>query len=513
MIYSSKLVVFYVIKGSVLSNLPTTTVQDPQPLLSALPSAVCLTASEMADLLHKSLRAMKLDEEEPLTLPDSPRFRVYDQNSLSILGRLLNPDCQSMARMIEYMPTAWRVYDRVRGIALSKDRFQFIFQREEDLETVLKDRPWSYNHWAMALERWTDSLPENFLYSMELWICIRNIPAVFFTTDTMFKLASEVGKVEEIAYDPKVSHTKDYIRALITFNTDNPVKASRRLNMPKGEGSVLIEFEYEKIHKRCFHCLRLTHEKIRCPLLRKDYRASNMLPTVQEGPQTSLQIVKTTGVSSVTPEVGPPGFTIMFPELSDQDRRSAMVYVSHADETERNARIQRVRHAIDDSAKTPPVILTKISHDLDKGKGHVFSYPDISSRLQWPATKKLQSTSSAPLVSLESEGEAESSSVSLPVVLPPSDITTGFQVGTSSMDPTTGNIKGGKKARRRPPSWKRKTQGRVAGTTSNSAQKGDSYKENGTKRKSDTSTPSSLERSTKKQEFSVASGLKPLLFQ
>ena len=111
---------------------------------------------------------MKLDEEEPLTLPDSPRFRVYDQNSLSILGRLLNPDCQSMARMIEYMPTAWRVYDRVRGIALSKDRFQFIFQREEDLETVLKDRPWSYNHWAMALERWTDSPPENFLYSMEL---------------------------------------------------------------------------------------------------------------------------------------------------------------------------------------------------------------------------------------------------------------------------------------------------------------------------------------------------------
>ncbi|KAG5401599.1 hypothetical protein IGI04_016206, partial [Brassica rapa subsp. trilocularis] len=191
----------------------------------------------------------------------------------------------------------------------------------------------------------------------------------------------------------------------------------------------------------------------------------------------------TTGVSSVTLEVGPPGFPIMFPELSDQERRSAMVYVSHADETERNARIQRVRHTIDDSAKTPPVILTKISHDLDKGKGHVFSYPDISSRLQWPTSKKLQSTSSAPLVSLESEGEAESSSASLPVVLPPFDVTTGFQLGTSSMDPTTGNIKGGKKARRRPPSWKQKTQGRVAGTASNSAQKGDSYKENGTKRK------------------------------
>ncbi|KAF2531235.1 hypothetical protein F2Q70_00033066 [Brassica cretica] len=73
----------------------------------------------MEDSLQLSLKSMKLvDDEEPLTLPDSPRFRVFDENSTSLLGR--------------------------------------------------------------------------------------HIPTKFFTTDTMFKLASEVGKVEEIAYDPKV---------------------------------------------------------------------------------------------------------------------------------------------------------------------------------------------------------------------------------------------------------------------------------------------------------------------
>lgn len=96
---------------------------------------------------------MTLDEEEePLVLPDSPTFRVFDENSLSLLGRLLNPDCQSMTRMINYMPTAWHLIGRVRGIALSRDKFQFIFSREEDLQTVLNDRPWSYNHWTMVLE-------------------------------------------------------------------------------------------------------------------------------------------------------------------------------------------------------------------------------------------------------------------------------------------------------------------------------------------------------------------------
>lgn len=102
--------------------------------------AVSLTMAAMADFLHKAIRAMSIEEdEEPLTLPDEPRFRVFDENETSLLGRLLNPDCQSMARMIEYMPTVWRVYDRVRGIALSRDRFQFVFKREEDLQTVLKD--------------------------------------------------------------------------------------------------------------------------------------------------------------------------------------------------------------------------------------------------------------------------------------------------------------------------------------------------------------------------------------
>lgn len=509
MIYSSQLIDFCVIKGLVVSIFLNLSVQGPPPPLPTPLSAVCLTASDMADLLHKSLRAMKLDEEEPLTLPDSPRFRVYDENSLSILGRLLNPDCQSMSRMIDYRPTAWRVYDRVRGIALSRDRFQFVFQREEDLETVLKDRPWSYNHWAMVLERWTDSPSEDFLQSMNLWIRIRHIPAVFFKIDTMYKLASEVGKVVEIAYDPKVSHTKEYIRALISFNTENPAKESRRLNLPK-DGSVAIEFEYEKIHKRCFHCLRLTHEKICCPMLKKDVRSSKVMNNAREEARPSSQPDKHTGMPVPGSELEPPGFPAMFPELSEQDRRSAMVYVSHADETKCNARIQRVRQAITDAANAPPVFLTKITPDLDKGKGHVFDYPDISSRLQWPAPKKLQLSTSAPLALLGNESETESSNVSLPALLPPFDITTGFQLGTSSKDPTAGDGKSGKRARRRPPSWKRKMQVRTAGTSNNSTQNEGNNRENGTKRKSDLSAPSTSERSTKKQEILVASGLKPL---
>lgn len=59
-------------------------------------------------------------------------------------------------------------------------------------------QPLGYGTGALDLES-TRGFP------MELWIRIRHIPVIFFTTGTMDTLASEVCHVEEIAYDPKVS--------------------------------------------------------------------------------------------------------------------------------------------------------------------------------------------------------------------------------------------------------------------------------------------------------------------
>ncbi|KAG2331652.1 hypothetical protein Bca52824_002832 [Brassica carinata] len=370
----------------------------------------------MADMLHKAIQSMSLEEEEPLTLPDSPRFRVYDENETSLLGRLLNPDCQSMERMIDYMPTAWRVYGRVRGIALSRDRFQFVFQREEDLQTVLDDRPWSYNHWAMVIDRWTANPPENFLQSMELWIRIRHIPVNLFTTDTMFALAKEIGKVEEIAYDPKVSHTKDYIRAKITFNT------------------VTIAYEYEKIHKRCFHCLRLTHEKIRCPMLRKGGANSKI---VSPDPK-ALSLVP---VASEKLD-GPPGFPVLFPELSKEDRKMALLYISHSNETERKARIQRVQQGIEESKEESSIRLMKITKDLDRGKGHVFSYQE---QTEDNLRDEPLSQRSKPRLSFGDKEELARTCES-----------GGFRLGPSSEGRVSGIQGMSKASRRRPSSWKRK---------------------------------------------------------
>lgn len=467
-----------------------------------------LLSSHMADSLQLSLKAMKLvEEEEPLTLPDSPRFRVFDENSKSLLGKLMNPDCQSMAKMIDYMSTAWRVYGRVRGIALSRDRFQFIFQREEDLQTVLNDRPWSYNHWALALERWTEDPPADFLRFMKIWIRIKYIPVNFFTTDTMFKLASEVGKVEEIAYDPKISHTKDYVRALITFDTENPARATRKLTVKKDGTTVTIEFEYERIHKRCFHCLRITHEKIRCPMLRRG--ANPRVPSSAE-PENKAQDIEERVESSQknSPLEGPPGFPSLFPELPPQEQRAAMLYISHADTTERQARIMRVRQAISDQGQSHVATLTKLTANLDKGKGHVYSYPEDSQPVK--QAKHTRQALSMP----NPQGEVSDSALSGVVGFPGTAVTTGFQIGLSSTTPSSGDSCAPKHQRRRPPSWKRKAQASKQPLSSNLASEATTTPlETGGKRKPDASAMSPAKKLSTPKTTSVASSLKPLLPQ
>ncbi|KAH0928925.1 hypothetical protein HID58_014652 [Brassica napus] len=128
---------------------------------------------------------------------------------------------------------------------------------------------------------------------------------------------------------------------------------------------------------------------------------------------------------------GPPGFPPMFPELSQQDQKMAMLYISHADETERMARIERVKQGIVESQANSSAMITKITRDLDKGKGHVYSFPE-------PAEKRHQATparlgsSTTHYETLESDAESGSSAFHGPVFSAPAMASAGFHLGPSS---------------------------------------------------------------------------------
>lgn len=225
----------------------------------------------MDDNLVGVMKGMSLDGEDVLiVLPDDDDYSSVERSSRSLLGRLLNPACQNMARMLRTMPKIWKVYDRVRGIALTKTNFQFIFELETDLQMVLKHGFWTSDDWGMAMERWVESPLRNFLQTAAMWIRIFNIPVNYFTIKTIDSVAGAVGYVKDIEWDPEKPLLNDYVRVLVIIDLNLPFRDKKCITLPKNGESAIVDVEYERVRKKCFHCFGLSHEKQACPLLKNN---------------------------------------------------------------------------------------------------------------------------------------------------------------------------------------------------------------------------------------------------
>lgn len=75
--------------------------------------------------LSQALLDMSLEEDTPIDLQEGGEFIAMVQSANGLIGLLLNRDCQNMARMLQTMPKIWKIYERVRGIALTRESFQF----------------------------------------------------------------------------------------------------------------------------------------------------------------------------------------------------------------------------------------------------------------------------------------------------------------------------------------------------------------------------------------------------
>ncbi|CAL9234112.1 unnamed protein product, partial [Arabidopsis halleri] len=310
----------------------------------------------MSSSIDKILMELSLeDEDEPFNLPDLPQFSSTVVNSLSLIGRLLNPDSQKVSDIVFNMPRKWQINDRVRGVALSKERFQFIFKYEHDLEEIFKKGVHTYNQWALAIDKWIETPPPDYLQFIPIWVI-------------------------EVDFDTTKPQNMDYVRVRINFDVSKPLRRSKVVNLPSG-GSVSILYDYERIQKRCFFCQRLTHEQDNCPLfIRKSQgleETRNQLSDQEKKPLSPffkssdpLYGVLSEDQVGVDPITGKQRISI---EVIDGMRQ----YLLLSSDTDLLIRKAKVQSVISDLEKDPHAHFSlsrhappsKISSGLDKGKG------------------------------------------------------------------------------------------------------------------------------------------------
>lgn len=427
--------------------------------------------------MDRALMEMSLEEvDEPFNMPDLPEFSSCERNELSLVGRVLNPACQSMKNLIRNMPRKWQKIGRVRGIALSEERFQFIFNSEHDLKEVLDKGVHTFNEWALAVDRWYENPPDDYLRFIPMWVQIWNLPINFYTAKAITALGELIGQVKEVAFDPKEPQVQGFVRVKVLFDVSRPLRRSKEINLPNG-GKVIVRFQYERVQKRCYECQRLTHENDFCPILikkREDVaearRSGKPIPKVvappvlkETDPLFGVLEEKQVGVD---PNTGRPRIAPIVLEGMRQ-------YLRVSSEEEKLLRVEKVKQTVGEVEKDPLAqksILRleppPIVHlDLFKGKGLVFNYEkvEVSKKIEEKSQQgpKLMAAAIEEgfqrnwLVESKQNFSLSEAGNFLALSQPCADSSTVYRTGFFEAGPS-GTISKKAKQRKRPPKYVRK---------------------------------------------------------
>lgn len=347
----------------------------------------------MEENLAEVMQGMSLGEDKSIIIPDEDEYCAMDRGGRSILGRLLNPDCQNMGRMLKTMPKIWKVYERVRGIALTKEKFQF-FDLETNIQTVLRQGFWTFDDWGMAMERWVEHPPPNYLQTATIWVRLHNLPVNYFTMKTIDIVADCIGHVEVIEFDPEKPLLNDYVRVQVTLDLNQLIRDRKSISLPGGRVEY-VDVKYERVREKCFHCLRLSHEKLKCPLYQglknKGKCIASRPQGMKEGQSSGTRQHHNDLAERLMPLLAPsvpPGFeplpTLVAPEVFEQMK----IYMSCADPEERSIREAKMRKTLNELSKDPIAqraclrleMAPTISTEINRYRGKVFDLSRVQEK-------------------------------------------------------------------------------------------------------------------------------------
>lgn len=207
-------------------------------------------------------KAVKLDLKEPqikrIRAPPLDTTALIEENSRTLIGRLTNPREQRLWALIPSLPRKWNSQGRVIGSDLGNNCFQFRFEKEEDLQRVLDNRPYHFGYWMVILERWKPIIADTFPSSIPFWIKIKGLPLHFWHEDLICRIGRELGSFE------KHELTKTSARVRVSVNGLKPLLKETIVEFDTGEESK-ITLEYERLENHCTICLLLSHRSEQCP--------------------------------------------------------------------------------------------------------------------------------------------------------------------------------------------------------------------------------------------------------
>lgn len=202
---------------------------------------------------------------EHLPAPRKARVRVEEpdisplkeKHSLTIIGRVTNPSAQKVWSLIPFFTDHWKADIPPVGSDLGLGMFQFQFELESDLLTVLEKQPYHYARWMIILQRWEPTVSPEFPSMIPFWIKVQGIPIHLWKEETIKTLGEDIETFETSEI------TSTSIRMKVHVNGRLPLIKKSVIEYSNGD-EVAASFVYERLEKHCSFCLKLDHEARDC---------------------------------------------------------------------------------------------------------------------------------------------------------------------------------------------------------------------------------------------------------
>jgi len=177
----------------------------------------------------------------------------------SLVGKLWTTDPFNGRIFKQVIVNAWRLKNPVEVQDLNKNLFLFRFSSKRDLESVVKNGPWSFDRNIVILKRISgEEQPSDIeMHTGEFWTRIYDLPLKLRSNEMAKKLGDLLGKFVEV--DSKESNRLGcFLRVKTNIDLRKPLK---RGTVIKYQGKNLrIYFKYERLPTFCFMCGKIGHQ-------------------------------------------------------------------------------------------------------------------------------------------------------------------------------------------------------------------------------------------------------------
>lgn len=207
--------------------------------------------------------------DEQIAVPETAYAEVREKNRQSLVCRVLSPRRQDLYSVIDKLRLEWCLTEsECHGRIIGGGKFQFVFEKERDLEMVLWSGPYTFNGWLVVLQKWEDEQGPEFLKSVPMWLKIRGIPIQYLCDGTVREIASSMGEVMEVELDDAMVDLSS-VRARVNVCVDTRLCFKKVARFDTGEVKI-VSFRYEDIgcskarFKFCFNCGAMNHLARNC---------------------------------------------------------------------------------------------------------------------------------------------------------------------------------------------------------------------------------------------------------